>query len=74
MKNFTSPKLAKIRRDKGGSWRIEFVVDGFDQEFVQYCAGSFSQTFAETLCRIATSRQLDVRTRHIHTVSIKHEG
>ena len=46
-------------------WIITFVVLGFDDEFVFYLPGSWSESFATANAKVVLSRQLNIDKRTI---------
>ncbi len=64
-------ELGKWRRSKHGVWKIIFIVEGYDEEFVHYFPGRLSQRFACKLAAHNLTFELKVRRCHIILKSIR---
>jgi hypothetical protein len=54
----TLPELAMLRRKNYGAWHVEFVVEGYDEEFVIRVPGKAQRLFAEEYARFGLWRTL----------------
>ncbi len=58
-------ELAKWRRQGKGIWKLTFVVEGYDEEFVHLMPGRLSQRFAASLAAHALSFDLKVKKCYV---------
>jgi hypothetical protein len=65
--------LAQWRRQGHGIWRIVFIAEGYDDEFVHLVPGKLSKTFAVRLARKQCADALNESTSKVHIKSVTKE-
>ena len=63
--NATAHEIAAWRREGNGIWYVQFMVEGYDDDFVMREPGKLSEQFAVQLARMNISKALGLSSRHV---------
>lgn len=66
-------RLARWRRQGRGIWRISYIVEGFDDEFVLVYPGKYSRRAAVYMGKVELARSLDCKRKHVHLKTANRE-
>lgn len=63
--------LAEWRRAGYGVWKLIFIVEGFDDEWIHLMPGRLSERRAKKFATKECAQEHDVKPRHVHLQSME---